>query len=402
MTVELDQEDRDKALEYLHRGRFKVLEAEPFFGYCACRLGLVERDSVKTLETDGQSIFYNPLFVLTCKDDVHSAKDYATSEILHEVLHNILLHVEVDLKNSSYDIQRALAAMDYAVNMMIKEMGYPIHEKWLLNDEFKGMTWKEIYEKLPPMSSCNCVVTPQDKSGKNKGDGEGSGNGGTQEVNEWEKIIVEAAKFADAMGKVPEFVKELVENITKPRVDWRGVLFRFMSRVKKGQYSFRRPNKRYLGRQMILPSLHTYTAHALVVIDTSGSTWAFLNQYWGEVWGILKALGLDVDVIMADAEIKEVIRLRKPDDVAKMQKVGGGGTDFCPVFEYVAKGYTTETKAGAFKTVKKPEVMVFFTDGEGLYPETPPDYRVLWCVSTPPGLPRRVPPFGQVLFLPSN
>lgn len=406
MTVILEQSDRDQAAEYLHRGRYKVLSAEPFFGYCACRLGFTEDDGIQTLCTDGQRVFYNPYYVLTCKDELTSAREYAISEVLHEVLHNILLHTDVDLKEAGYDIQRAMAAMDHAVNIMIKQMGYPVHKDWLCNMSYEGMTWREIYEKLPPMASCQCVVKPQDKSQKGdpgkgeKGDSQDALGAGAAQINDWDKIVVEAAKFAEAMGKLPGFAKGLVEQITKPRVDWRSVFYRFMCRVKKGEYSFRRPNKRYLGRQLILPSLHTYTASALIAIDTSGSTWAFLSQYWSEIWGILKALGLDVDVILCDAEIQGVVRLKKPEDVFKMEKAGGGGTDFRPVFEYVAKGYTAETKAGKFRHVRRPEVMAFFTDTYGMYPDQGPDYSVLWCASVPRGK-GNVPPFGQVLYLPN-
>lgn len=402
MTEVLEQADRDQALEYLHRGRYKVLKDEPFIGYCAFRLGFVEADDIPTLCTDGQRIFYNPYYVLTCKDETHSAKEYALSEVLHEVLHNVLLHCDIDLKAKGYDVERAIAAMDHAINIMIKDMGYPVHKDWCCREEYRGLTWKEIYEKLPPMEKCNCKVMVQDKTNQGGAEkGQDAISAEASQINEWSKIIVEAAKFSEAMGKLPGFAKSLVKNITKPRVNWHAVLYRFMSRVKKGEYSFRRPNKRYLGRGLILPSLHTYTAHALVAIDTSGSTWQFLNQYWGEIWGIIKSLGLEVDAILCDAAIQGVVRLKKPDDVGKMSRVGGGGTDFIPVFEYVAKGYNSETPGGKFRTVRRPEVMVFFTDGHGTFPKQAPDYSVLWCVSTPKGMAKVVPPFGQILYLPN-
>ena len=396
MMFELEQADRDLALEYLHRGRFKVMEKEPFFGYCAFKLGLVEKDDIPTLMTDGQRIFYNSYYVLTCKDETYGAKEYATSSLLHEILHNILLHCEVDLKKSGYDYLRANAAMDHAVNIMIKRMGYPVHKNWRCDESYEGLTWREIYEKLPPDETCQCQVEKQEKpDGDEKGEGEGK-----VEFNEWEKIIVEAAQFAEAMGNVPAFVERMVRRITKPRVDWRAFFYRFMSQVKKGDYSFRRPNKRYLGRGLILPSLHTYTARALVAIDVSGSTWAFLERFWTEVWGIMKSLGLEIDVILCDATIQDVVRLQKPEDLFKLKAKGGGGTDFRPVFEFIAKGYTSQEKNGKFRKVKRPEVLAFFTDTFGMYPEQAPDYPVLWCAAVPPRT-GNIPPFGQLLYLPN-
>lgn len=424
MTVVLDKEDRAEALEYLCRGRYKMLEKEPFIGYCAFKLGFIEDDTTPTLHTDGRIIAYNPLYVLSTKDEQYSAKDYAVSEVAHEVLHNILLHCEVDVIGRGLDPRKAGRAMDYAVNLMLKDMGLPVHKDWLCSEEYRGMTWREIYDVLPNAGlGCQCKVnkqekkqpaSPDDQKGdqdpKNSGEEQAPGGpmetvapgaSGESEDNQWDKIVVEAAKFAEAMGRLPAFAKSMVENITKPRVDWRAALYRFMSQVKKGEYSFRRPNKRYLGRGLILPSLHTYTAHAVVAFDTSGSTWAFLGTYWGEVYGILKALGLDIDVIQCDVQITSVTRIRRAEDIAKMERTGGGGTDFNPVFKFISKGYASQDRKGAFKTVKRPEVLVFFTDGYGEYPEHAPDYSVIWCVSTPKGSRRVRPPFGHVINLPA-
>jgi predicted metal-dependent peptidase len=47
---------------------------------------------------------------------------------------------------------------------------------------------------------------------------------------------------------------------------------------------------------------------------------------------------------------------------------GGGGTDFQPVFEWVAKEQLN------------PDLLVYFTDAEGQFPEREPAYPVAWLV----------------------
>ena len=47
---------------------------------------------------------------------------------------------------------------------------------------------------------------------------------------------------------------------------------------------------------------------------------------------------------------------------------GGGGTDFRPLFEWVAAEQL------------RPDLLVYFTDAEGEFPEYAPDYPVLWLV----------------------
>jgi predicted metal-dependent peptidase len=60
--------------------------------------------------------------------------------------------------------------------------------------------------------------------------------------------------------------------------------------------------------------------------------------------------------------------------------VGGGGTDFAPVFEYV------EQQGLA------PQALVFLTDLYGPFPEREPHYPVIW-VSTS----SQVAPFGETI-----
>ena len=67
---------------------------------------------------------------------------------------------------------------------------------------------------------------------------------------------------------------------------------------------------------------------------------------------------------------------------------GGGGTDFRPFFERIAKGYDTST----------PLVSVYLTDGYGEFPDVPPAFPILWVV-TPGGLDADYFPFGEVVRL---
>ena len=50
---------------------------------------------------------------------------------------------------------------------------------------------------------------------------------------------------------------------------------------------------------------------------------------------------------------------------------GGGGTDFRPVFRYIDEHYELD-----------PSLLIFFTDGYGAYPERPPQYPVMWLLTS--------------------
>lgn len=452
---ELTAAERETALTYLKRGRYQLGQKHPHFGYASWKLSIVEDLKCQTLYTNGQIIAYNPAYVIGCSDDQYPNYTYAVSAIIHETLHALLGHCK-DWGALGYDRMLTNAAQDYAINLILRhDLKMPVHKDWLCDDKYKGMTWFEIYDILkadqdknptrPEEWGLTCKVDPQPSGGGGSADGDGEkdgqgdgksdcpglppcdekaghtkgtcpcpchpmrgdgggGEGGQQQKNDWDKIAVEAARFAQSIGHgdLPAFLEDLVEKVTKPVVDWKTVVERWVSRCKKGDYSFRRLNKRYMGSGLVMPSLHSYTADLVIAIDTSGSTWGFLNRFWGEVYGIIKAVGVETHVIQCDTHPK-VFKLRKPEDVLKMKRTGGGGTDFTPVFDMIVKGWH-DKQDGMTVKVKRPEAVVFFTDGEGTYPTTPPPFKTLWCIPNAQSLKGSgyYPPFGTVLSLPDN
>ena len=55
----------------------------------------------------------------------------------------------------------------------------------------------------------------------------------------------------------------------------------------------------------------------------------------------------------------------------KWEVTGGGGTDFRPVFSYIEEHSELD-----------PNLLIFFTDGYGDYPERPPPYPVMWLLTS--------------------
>lgn len=67
---------------------------------------------------------------------------------------------------------------------------------------------------------------------------------------------------------------------------------------------------------------------------------------------------------------------------------GRGGTDFRPVFKYAAERSAHELC-----------LLIYATDGYGVFPEEAPPYPVLWLI-TGKGVDKEKVPFGEVLKLP--
>ncbi len=94
-----------------------------------------------------------------------------------------------------------------------------------------------------------------------------------------------------------------------------------------------------------------------------------------------------VTAMSCDAQVHEVVKIKKFDNFLKKLKfVGGGGTNFIPVFDKVKE----------MKMI--PELLIYLTDSFGQFPEKHPNYPVLWCLTDENGH----VPWGQSVYIPKK
>lgn len=153
-----------------------------------------------------------------------------------------------------------------------------------------------------------------------------------------------------------------------PTIDWRIALRDFLHRGS--QPTFHRPNRRQPKRVFELPG-RTWRGgqpEILVAIDTSGS----MDDT--ELLAIARELGAlaraaHITIAECDDRIRRIYRFRG--QLADV--VGRGGTDLRPVF-------APELLAGHGR-----DGVVYFTDGDGPFPERPPSVPTLWVLTQPNG-----------------
>lgn len=75
-----------------------------------------------------------------------------------------------------------------------------------------------------------------------------------------------------------------------------------------------------------------------------------------------------------------------------LELVGQGGTDFRPAFAYVEE----LREKGAFQSLKG---LLYFTDGEGIYPGRKPDYDVAFVFMGETDEEKQVPPWAMKLVV---
>ena len=123
----------------LQKARTALLLDHPFFGSLLFRLKGRESRSIKTMATDGISLFYNPDFVGT----LNAAT--LCGVLAHEVLHPGLQH---HLRRSGRDPKRWNEACDYAINPILLDAGLHLPEGVLVDDRFRTMSAEQIYNQL--------------------------------------------------------------------------------------------------------------------------------------------------------------------------------------------------------------------------------------------------------------
>jgi predicted metal-dependent peptidase len=210
---------------------------------------------------------------------------------------------------------------------------------------------------------------------------------GTENQAEWQMAMGTAIRM---QGNLPGGMDELVSGMLRPSVDWREALRNFFETSMSLQdYSWTRPNTRYLASGLYLPSLQGQGVSAIVVVrDTSGSVdETYARRFNSELADILSTIKPEMlYVIDADAAVQRVQELEVGSDELDLDLTlkGRGGTHFGPPFQWVRE-QGIDCKC-----------LIYLTDLDGPFPAEEPEYPTLWAV--PEGTRQgRKPPFGELL-----
>ena len=184
-------------------------------------------------------------------------------------------------------------------------------------------------------------------------------------------------------GNLPKDLNLVVPEYFSHKIDWREFLYGYIASHAKSTYHFTPPNMKYLYRGIYLPSLSSDLLRIIVAIDTSGSIdETLLGTFLGEVSSMMQQYpNYEIDLITADAKIQSH-KVFLPGEALEYEISGGGGTDFRPVFEFIDR------------EINYPTLLLYFTDGDGRFPDVEASYDVLWVMPEVKEV-----PFGEVVSL---
>jgi predicted metal-dependent peptidase len=297
---------------------------------------------------------------------------------LHEAVHKGLRHLTTWRKLYEADHELANIACDYVVNRIIVKADptesvckFPRNpdgtRMGLYDERFDGMSAKQIFDILKQEQGAD----QKQDSGAGQPSFDEHGWDDAKEMDKADRDALdkeidhalrrgeaEAKKCGAGKGDMPAEVGELL----RPAVDWRAALREFFSShcVAKDDATWRRLNRRFVGMEVYLPSMHGESlGHAVLGADLSGSMWSGspspISRIFTEVVEIANTTKPDkLDVLYWDTEVAGHDSFTQGDYDGLLSKVrpkGGGGTNANCVPKYMHDNKI------------KPDCIIMVTDG---------------------------------------
>jgi predicted metal-dependent peptidase len=426
----------DEAENRLLRARLKIKKKWPFIMSSVYGLVPVSTTMIPTsCVTPGLVFGYNPDFIKSLPDE-----DMVCFVVLHEVFHPKLGYFErIAGMTDPYMLSVANDAHDLVINVMLRDAGWKPVPGALFPKDFgfpEGLTMEEYIDlllkkfpppppiKIPAGGSGGNGKSDKDEPGKggsggkpdpNKKDGKdgqekkqghhpsqengvcsgGCANPGDQLQQELEKQFgrsrpdvkaierktnhdIQEAMKGPGRGNVPGFMGEWAKRDEEESViPWQEVLGHIIrdatGRIMSGgdDFSMSRPAKRSHLRRILRPGLIDHQIIPYFVLDTSGSM--DVKQMMDgvrETCAILRQLGID-EAYWAEVDAGVALEPQKINlsffEQEQFEFHGRGGTDFRPAFNAMKK------------LPQKPDIMFYWTDGDGPAPRSAPyNVEVVW------------------------
>jgi len=199
------------------------------------------------------------------------------------------------------------------------------------------------------------------------------------------QAIIQAAQSAEA-GTLPKGVERLIKDVTEPQMPWRELIQTNLTSAIRTDYSWMRSNRKGWHMDAIMPGTTPGEEIDVVIsLDMSGSISNKQAQaFLGEIGGMMDSFdGYKVHVFCFDTETynPKDFHSDNMDSIEEYEPMGGGGTDFDCIFDYL--------KENAIE----PKRLIVFTDGYPCGSWGDPDYcDTTWIIH---GDKNPNPPFGQ-------
>jgi len=373
----------------ISQAKAKLLVEYPYFGTLASRVELTLNENIESFKSDGKKLEYNDAYLNALSiDEIEFV-------LANAAMHKTLAH---DMRRQNRSGWLWQMATDIAINDMLLENGLEMPYGAEYRERFAGMYAEEIYAQLKDdilrddedleyeADDSDDVEQKEDTQKRDSSLEEKSVESLEAEILQEQLLAEEAISLLEAKlqtGEAPQSIERFFDISCFGKIDWREELRTALDRYFRDDYTLMPPSKKLLSQGIYLPSTISQTFRLVIAIDSSGSVdEGLLNEFLSEVnFLMMLTQNYEIDILVCDEKIHTHKKFYSGDSL-DVELKGGGGTDFCPVFQYIQEH---------FDDVK---LLLYFTDLEGRFPDRGVNYEVKWV--TPK---ERDVPFGELIVL---
>ena len=367
MNAQLQHTALDELQRKVGKAKSLLILDHPFFGTACTKRPIIYTDTVPTAAMSATGQMYM---------NVDFCAPLTVQQLMfllaHEAMHYMLAH---GLRRGHRDPQAWNVAADKVINDTLIDAGVgDFIDGGVTLDGAREMAAESLYDENDdgdgqgPGGLGNDIGDPTDADGQPLDDAT------IHQLEAEAKIdAIQSAKAAKAVGKLPASIERMVDELVNVSTPWYDILERFMAGKIKDGYSWNRPNRRFIARNIYIPGTDYVPKMGPVVIgvDTSGSIGPDeIAMFNGHINRIIDTCNPEVvHVVYCDYDVAGVDEYTPEDFPVTIQSKGGGGTSFKPVFDWVDHNAID------------PECVVYLTDGYGDQSEFTTNHETVWLTT---------------------
>lgn len=349
--------DKDKILSKSKIGL--MTKGSVFLCTIAFSLRYQWSEDLPTAGVNGVDMLINPTWFCNLQPDER------VGLLAHEAWHVALNHVGETGRQKDRCPEIFNYAGDYVINLLITDANMVIPPDGLLDSKYRNWTTLAVYDDLikggkkKPSSSWSGDVLPSPLSPQEQQ---------AQVTQLLVKASIQSKMAKESPGNIPKEISRTIDAILNPVLPWNTLLSRFLTDMSADDFTWRKPNKRFMP-QVILPTQHSESlGHLVIAIDTSGSvSKRQLTEILSEITHIKSQFNPKrLTILDCDTKINHIHDVTENDDISDLTFSGGGGTRCAPPIEY-AKEHNAQA-------------LLYFTDGEFSNYNGKIDFPLLWII----------------------
>lgn len=359
--------DIKSVLRQVDRVKFKLMitKKSTFFSSLLTGLRIEYINDIECAATDGISLFLNPTFVSTLDEDE------LLGLIMHELGHNIFEHIIICYTHKLNPEIHNMAG-DHYINLWLLTGGYTLPKSvaFFADRKYVGWSTMKIYKDLlqnpskqPQNYTMDILPAPKGMTKQEHL---------LKVTNNIMKAVIQA-ELADNIDSIPSEVLMYVNKIRNPELPWEQILANYMDTYAPDDYTWSRPNKRYLP-QFWMPTLRSlHMGQMTVGMDVSGSTTGkVLSLQVAEVkyfWDTLKPESLHLMTFDVNVHLNKMYK--QGDSLDDVELHGGGATCLRQLFTSIQ--------------AENPVIALIFTDGYVSVPDMSKiESDIIWIITNNP------------------